>query len=483
MPFAFACPHCEAQLKVPVDPGGKKVQCPQCAKIFKGPADARNLSAARLRRRLSEAEDDSDDSEERPRFKKKKKEKKSNRHVWLTLVVGLLLFGGIAFLVIMLLGGPSLDKELLAYAPDDTKIIAGGYVEKLIDHDKLKDPINKLLQGAGGQQFHDRLQQAGLTENDIEKVLVAGPDPDILTKKKDAAPRAKNRGQPKGAKQAKDGKQPKPKPPPPPEVVIVIKLKKGKSLDAERLKTAANATEVQKDGKFILKAKDFCVYQATDRIVILAPTETSIAKVLDKDGKTLALSGPLKDLVEKAGTSHIWYAVVTGGKNTGGRFPAFAGPIGDIASAFDGSKGFAISGDAGSDKLDLSITVSCSTSETASRVAIEASKGFREMRKAAQFLGNLPTFGEGGGDAGTLMKEIMESASADSSGELLTLSAKLSIAPLVKVFEQRGATGLGGVFGVEQDEPDDDEMDEPGDVPPPFGTRGSRGGVPPPVND
>src|SRR5262249_39547185 len=181
----------------------------------------------------------------------------------------------------------------------------------------------------------------------------------------------------------------------------------------------------------------FGVYQATDRIAILAPTETSIAKVLDKDGKTMALSGPLKDLVEKAGTSHVWFAEIAGGKNAGGRFPGFGGPVGDIASAFDGSKGYAISGDAGSDKLELNITVSCSTSETASRVAMEASKGFREMRKATRILGDSPLFGEGG-DAGTLMKEFMESASADSSGELLTLSAKLSIAPLVKIFEQRG---------------------------------------------
>jgi hypothetical protein len=485
MPFAFACPHCEAQLKVPVDPGGKKVQCPQCEKIFKGPANARDLSAARPRRRLSEADDDSDELEDRPRFKKKKKQKKSNRHVWLTVVVGLLLLGGIGFLVIMLLGGPSLDKELLAYAPDDTKIIAGVHVEKLIDHDKLKDPINKLLQTAPGQQLRERLQQAGLTENDVEKVLIAGPDPDILTKKKDPAPRAKNRGQTKGPKQAKDGKQPKPKPPPPPEMVIVIKLKKGKSVDAERLKTAANATEVQKDGKFILKAKDFCLYQATDRIAIIAPTETSIAKVLGKDGKTVSLAEPVLSMVQKAGTSHIWVAAATDhlSKAGGGPFAGIGPGAADISAAFQGSKGFAFWGEAGSDKAELGFAVACSSAETATKAASEASKAFSQMRKMMREV-NRMFGGLGGDDDNPLGKELIENTSAESSGELLILSTKLSISPLVKIFNQEGAAGLGGLLGIGgDDESDEDEMDEPGDGPPPFGNRGPQGRIPPPVND
>jgi hypothetical protein len=483
MPFAFACPHCEAQLKVPVDPGGKKVQCPQCAKIFKGPANARDLNVARARRRLSEADDDSDESEERPRFKKKKKEKKSNRHVGLTLVVGLLLLGGIVFLVIMLLGGPSLDKELLAYAPDDTKVIAGVDVEKLIDHDKLKDPINKLLQGTGGQQFRDRLQQAGLTENDIEKVLLAGPDPEMVTKKKEPPPRAKNRGQAKGPKQAKDGKQPKPKPPPPPELVIVVKLKKGKSVDAERLKTSANATEVQKDGKFILKAKDFYLYQATDRIAIIAPTETSIAKVLGKDGKTISLAEPVMAMVQKAGTSHAWFAAATDhlSKNQGGPFAGIGPGAADIGAAFQGSKGFAFWGEAGSDRMELGFAVSCSSAETATKAAAETSKGLSQARKMMREVNRM--FGGLGDDDNPLGKELIENTSATSDGELLILSTKLSIAPLVKIFNAEGATGLGDMLGIGgDDEPDDDEMDEPPPGPP-FRNRGARGGLPPPGDE
>ena len=485
MPFAFACPHCEAQLKVPVDPGGKKVQCPQCAKIFKGPANARVLNAASTRRRLSDADDDSEEPDERRRFKKKKKEKKSNRHVGLTLVVALLLLGGIAFLVIMMLGGPTLDKELLAYAPDDTKMIAGIYVERLIDHDKLKDPINKLLQGAGGQQFRDRLQQAGLTENDIEKALIAGPDPEMVMKKKEPPPRPKNRGQPKGPKQAKDGKQPKPKPPPLPELVIVIKLKKGKSVDAERLKTSANATEVQKDGKFILKAKDFYLYQATDRIAIIAPTETSIAKVLGKDGKTISLAEPVMSMVQKAGASHAWFAAATDhlSKNQGGPFAGIGPGAADIGAAFQGSKGFAFWGDAGSDKAELGFAVACSSSETATKAASEAAKALSQMRKMMREV-NRMFGGFGGDDDNPLGKELIENTSATSDGDLLVLSTKLSISPLVKIFNQEGAAGLGDVLGIGgDDEPDDDEMDDPGNGPPPFGNRGPRGGIPPPVND
>jgi hypothetical protein len=465
MAFTFTCPQCQTKLRTAAAvPSGKTIQCPKCKTVFTAgaaededtPAPRRPVAQAPTspkrfandddddRPRSRRRDDDGDDDEPRARRrsraqddyggaddereedygeprKRKKKKKSGNKALFLTLMalLGLAVIGGGIFLLITLLGGGggAVDKEMLAFAPADSKFIAGADVEDLLKQEKIKPHIDRLIQAAQAQPFRQDLQQIGLTENDFAKVMVAGAEPIAMDK---------------GAG------------------VFIVKLKEGKSIDRDKLKTVLKATEVQKDGKAYYKAKDFCLYMPTDKMAVLTPTEAGMAKVLGMDGKTVAISGPLKDMVDKAGGAQVWMALAQEGLGRqfgGGGMGAF-GPMGGAKNMVDvtsGLKGVGVWGGASGEKLEINISLYCSSSDVASKAASSGSTELREARRNVDDIGKIGAFM--GNDVGTLIKDVINSGDISSSGEQLVMSFKVSIDPIVNLINNKGA-GIPGFGGM-----------------------------------
>jgi hypothetical protein len=472
MAFTFTCPQCQTKLRTAAAvPAGKTIQCPKCKTVFSaGAAEDEEAAAAPRRpaaqapaspkrfaddddddrprsrrrddddyddepraRRRSRAQDDYDDADgEReedygePR-KRKKKKKSGNKALFLTLMalLGLAVIGGGIFLVVSLLGrGGAVDKEMLAFAPADSKIVGGIDVEDILKQDKLKDPINKLMQTAQGNAMTAGMQQMGLSQNDFSKLLWAGTNTDALDKT--------------------DG-------------VVVVKFKEPKPDLRDKLKTAAKASEVQKDGKTYYKAKDFCVYLPNDKMAVVTTKETGMAKVLAADGTTVAISGPVKDLVDKAGGAQVWFAMADDkfARDFGAGFAAAprmggmaGGPGQDMGDVAKGLKGLAFWGGVNGDKISVNFSA-YTTSDAASKAASSLSSQLREMRPHSDDMGKMMVFM--GNDIATLFKEVVDSGDVSSSGEQLIFSCKVSVDPIVNLINKGGAglpfPGMGGFGG------------------------------------
>ena len=115
MPMTVACPHCDANLKMPDTAAGKTVKCPKCSKPFAAPEaesppmakmanpskpkvlDAESVARPSRRSRPQIVEDDDDFEDERPRRKRKSKKNTKQKK-------SPMLFIGIAVGVLVLIG-------------------------------------------------------------------------------------------------------------------------------------------------------------------------------------------------------------------------------------------------------------------------------------------------------------------------------------------------------------------------------------------
>src|SRR5438132_1682268 len=120
----------------------------------------------------SEDRDDEFDGEARQR----RRRKSGSAALIAMICLGLLLVGGMIFALVYFLGGSSgnLDAEMLAYLPAETNSMAGIDVQDLMNNDKMKGIVGKLLQSPPGSEVAAMLKKADISENNISRILIGG---------------------------------------------------------------------------------------------------------------------------------------------------------------------------------------------------------------------------------------------------------------------------------------------------------------------
>jgi hypothetical protein len=192
-------------------------------------------------------------------------------------------------------------------------------------------------------------------------------------------------------------------------------------------------------------------------MAVVTTKETGMAKVLASDGTTIAISGPIKDLVDRAGGAQVWLTIADdkfardfgAGFGAGARFGGMpGGPGQDAADVMKGLKGGAVWGGVNGDKISLNFSA-YTTSDAASKAASSLSSQLREMRAHSDDMGKVMAFM--GNEIGTLFKELIDSSDVSSSGEQFIFSCKLSIDPIISLVNKGGAglpfPGMGGFGG------------------------------------
>lgn len=215
-------------------------------------------------------EDDEDEADDRPRSRGKKGKKK-NKALLLALIGGvaalLFLCGGGAFMYFVdpfgIFGGGS--SEMLAWAPADSQMIIYMDVEGIEKIDEMKSTV--------GGQLSDSTK-LGLKSEDVSAVMGAGKGGGFMG-------------------------------PGDPDVTI-IKLRK--SADQKKIIDSAGGKEATASGKKYYKTSSGGgLHFASDKLVVVTKSESTMTTLLQKDEGKIAISDDLRAMT-KRGDGVMWVA-------------------------------------------------------------------------------------------------------------------------------------------------------------------------------
>jgi hypothetical protein len=372
-----------------------------------------------LSRRARDDFDDRGDDDDFDRPRRRRRQPKGNKVLpFLVLGIGALIIAGVLAAFLLFGGSTKADAEMLAFVPEGTNAMGGIDVEDVLNQDRIKRVVDMALNNPDGQKVNQFLQGFGLKKEDLSKVMVAvnlpaniavqEPNPDQM------------------------------------DITFIVKLKSG-TFDGNKIKQTLRATEVQKDGKTYYKTAEGSCYIPSEKIAVFCKQESTIAKLIAKNGKDAELSPDLKSLVDKHGGDQIWVSLadakllsslmnqpgILGGMPLGGGMGG--------AAELKNAKGLAFSGGLKGDDLKMAFSLSCQNSSTSAKLVTDSRQQMKQVREA------LKAFGGMGGPKGNQMDivtDILDSVDFDSDGDLFSTSMKMDIAKLEKL----AGGGMGNPF-------------------------------------
>jgi hypothetical protein len=367
----------------------------------------------RPRRRGRDDEDDDD----RPRRGKKGKKKKSGAMLYVMIGVGVLLVGGLIWLLIYMFSGGSYDKEMMAYMPESTAIVGGADVEALMKVDMLKEMLDKggagavpgMPGGGGAQDLTKGLKEAGLSFGDISKVMFGTPD---------------------DAKKAEGW-------------VAVARFKK--DVDKGKIAGALKATEAKEGGKTYYKGAAGALFFPKDDLLVLAEKEDTLKKLMNKEEGKVVINDTLKELADKVGGGNVWVATSSNPGNAAGLGPIgmMTGGDADVTNALKNAKGGALKVDIDNSRIKAAVYLKCADSGAASKLADSLNKQLKDAKQKMNEM--LSKVGGGGGPEVDVMKDAVNSISIDSSGDTFEASGKINYGAIKDKFKGGGGMPFGGL--------------------------------------
>lgn len=330
-------------------------------------------------------------------------------------IVGLLIIGGLIFALVYFLGGSgNLDREMMAYLPADTDMMIGVEVEELLKNGTLKSLFTKEKDKAD-KDLLMKLQEAGVGEDDISRMLVGGKLQEMLQ------PRVVALNDKKAAKENV------------PSVATVVRFKK--AVDKGRIVKALEAKEQTKSGKtFYKKGETFeqYFYFPTDSMMVTTESEKLLDSFLTKDSSQVAVSDDMQELARKMSKGQVWLAV--GRSAFGDKLKGISDIKGDeipanVLPAIEGMKGAGVYLKLDGDKFSVAAQVLCADSGAAKKaseglqkwIKDNLGKPLKEHKLAGETVSKMKESDQ------NLIDELRKSVKADHSGDMLEVSLGFSV--------------------------------------------------------
>ncbi len=307
---------------------------------------------------------------------------------------GVLLGGGLIFLLYYLFSGGGYDKEMMAYMPSDSAVLIGGNVEEAMDIDAVKDLVQTGLKNAPGE-VTGVLTKAGFKIENISKVLVG------ITKNGQGG-------------------------------VLTVRFKD--KPEPKKIADAVQAKEDKHKDKTFYKGPTGAFFFPSDDLLVGAMSEDALKKLIEKEGSDIAISEDLNKLAKKVAKNTFWVATTEANNSGFGGFGKMGGGIPGIGAGSlpSDAKGIALGVKITSSKLSLQVTVQCKDSDEASKRSDDANKQLPDAKKGGPTIINA-AIGNKLDEAGkTAIKEAIESIDVGSSGDLLTISASIDYRPFLE---------------------------------------------------
>ena len=455
MSSSLNCPHCSVRLRIPSQVAGKSIQCPKCSHIFSIPQpdedvtatlalDGNNIPGLHPRpslpiplppspprqrpreqsnplplppprpTRSSNYEMGEDyETPSRPRRKSS-----SSKGVWLIVSLAAFLLIGVVVLVLLLAGGRSIDREMLAWVPADSNFMAGVDVENALNQKSIREFVDQFLTDGPGQEMDAFFKEAGLHENDVSKCWFAMNFPLELEPNVKAPEKA-------------------------PSMCMIIKLK-SKKFDPEMLRRNFNAAVIPVGSKsYYRHGTDTFFHFPHEGMVVLTNDENTMERLLTKGENEIVVYGSMRDLAEQSASQQFWVAMAK---------PKVFRYLMDVAglkqmvnpqfnlneeqeTILRNAKGASITGGLEGKTVSLKISLACDSSTSAARIVelFEASRDF--IRKL-----NVK------GRESVPAQKLFDNSQASSKGEIATISFKVELSVLEEL--GKGMEGLQGNQGL-----------------------------------
>jgi hypothetical protein len=337
------------------------------------------------RRKGRAAADDEDEDKEDDRPRRGRGKKKKNKGLMIGLLAGaalLFLLGG-AILILVdpfgVFGGGAASSDMLAWMPAETQSIEGVDYNEVSKNPKALSSVRQDLRDA---------ETIGLKAEDVASSI-----------------QAKKPG--KGAAE-----------------VTVLKMKSAP--DKDKIIKTAGSQEATANGKKYYKTNwGGGLYFASDKLVVLTRSESTMTSLLQKEDGKVVISKELQDCVKRA-DGHLWMAAVgsdanifgggAGGDMGKGGFPGFAAP--------PAAKSALMTAKVSGDEVTIKMEFTYADADTAKKAG-DAIEGM--FKKLKELMGAFGGKGAKGGIPDAKMQEMQkmfDSMKVSTSGNTVTITMK-----------------------------------------------------------